>query len=287
MSIDHSGPPDASAESGESTDSKLQAEVRTEIQRALAADARRDPRGVAKVALKDVWLAYGDNEVLRGISFDVSEGEVLCVLGGSGTGKSTILRLILRLIKPDRGEILISGRDICQAELEDVLELREQMGMVFQGSALFDSLSVFDNVAFPLVEHTNFDEERIRARVAEVLQFVDLDPDEVQDLLPAELSGGMKKRVGIARAIVHQPPLLLFDEPTSGLDPVTTKRIDELILKLRRELRVCAVVVTHDIKSAARISNQAALLRHGEFTFMGSPEEMFASDDKYVRAFLG
>ncbi len=281
MSIEHLGPPDEPAES------ELQAEVRSEIQRALAADADSDPAGVAKVALEDVWLAYGDNEVLRGISFDVSEGEIICILGGSGTGKSTILRLILRLIKPDRGEILISGRDICHAGLEDVLELREQMGMVFQGSALFDSLTVFDNVAFPLVEHTTFDEERIRARVAEVLQFVDLDPDEVQDLLPAELSGGMKKRVGIARAIVHQPPLLLFDEPTSGLDPVTTKRIDDLILKLRRELRVCAVVVTHDIKSAARISSQTALLRHGEFTFMGTPEEMFATEDRYVRAFLG
>lgn len=281
MSPEQPGPFD------ESTESEIQAEVRSEIQRALAVDAPSNAGGVAKVELEDVWLAYGDNEVLRGISFDVSEGEILCVLGGSGTGKSTILRLILRLIKPDRGDIFISGRDICHAELDDVLELRGQMGMVFQGSALFDSLTVFDNVAFPLVEHTDFDEDRIRARVAEVLQFVDLEPDDVEDLLPAELSGGMKKRVGIARAIVHEPPLLLFDEPTSGLDPVSTKRIDDLILKLRRELNVCAVVVTHDIKSAARISSRAALLRDGRFAFMGTPEEMFASDDRYVRAFLG
>jgi len=234
-----------------------------------------------------VWLAFGDHEVLRGISFVVHRGETLCVLGGSGVGKSTVLRLILRLLTPDRGEVLIEGRDIAAVSHDDVLELRERMGMVFQGSALFDSLSVFDNVAFPLYEHTRLDEEAIVHRVREVLSFVDLDPDEVLELLPAELSGGMRKRVAIARAIVHEPPILLFDEPTSGLDPITTRTIDDLILKLRRELDVCAVVVTHDIKSASRIATETALLRDGHIIFKGTPEEMFATEESYVQAFLG
>jgi phospholipid/cholesterol/gamma-HCH transport system ATP-binding protein len=250
-------------------------------------DARDDDAQPHAVELRDVWLSYGDNEVLRGINFGVARGETLCILGGSGVGKSTILRLILRLIMPDRGEILLSGRDICTVGFEDVLALRQNMGMVFQASALFDSMNVFDNVAFPLLEHTTLGEDAIRERVEEVLSFVDLKPREVLDLLPAELSGGMRKRVGVARAIVHKPPILLFDEPTSGLDPVTTRTIDDLILKLRRELNVCAVVVTHDIRSAARIATEAALLLDGEITFKGSPEEMFASDDEYVRAFLG
>lgn len=262
-------------------------EVRSEVRKELAADRRDDKRTVHTVELRDVWLAYGDNQVLRGISFGVSRGETLCILGGSGVGKSTILRVILRLLLPDRGQVLVGGRDICTASYSDVLELRENMGMVFQASALFDSLTVFDNVAFPLYEHTDMGDAEIRQRVMEVLSFVDLDPREVLELLPAELSGGMRKRVGVARAIVHEPPIILFDEPTSGLDPVTTRKVDELILKLRRELGVCAVVVTHDIRSAVRIATEAALLLQGEIIFKGAPEDMFASGDPYVRAFLG
>lgn len=267
--------------------SGLQDEVRSEIRKALAESEWEASDETPAVELRDVWLAFGDNQVLKGISFAVTRGEILCILGGSGVGKSTVLRLILRLIVPDRGEIFVSGSDICRAGVDEVLELREQMGMVFQGSALFDSLSVFDNIAFPLVEHTQMAEDQIRERVFEVLSFVDLKPEDVMELLPAELSGGMRKRVGVARAIVHEPPILLFDEPTSGLDPITTKTIDELILKLRRELDVCAIVVTHDIRSASRIASRAALLRGGEFTFMGTPEEMYATDDRYVQAFLG
>ncbi len=272
---------------------ELRAELREEVRREFREDAeesrragtRADPRGPV-VELRGVHLAYGEHEVLRGIDFAVAPGETLCVLGGSGVGKSTILRLILRLIPPTAGEVLIEGRDICAVSHEDVLELRERMGMVFQGSALFDSLTVFDNVAFPLYEHTDLGDEEIRERVHEVLTFVDLDPGSVLELLPAELSGGMQKRVAIARAIVHQPPILLFDEPTSGLDPITTRTIDGLILKLRRELGVCAVVVTHDIRSTGRIATRAALLREGRIIFMGTPEEMFASEDPYVQAFL-
>ena len=262
------------------------AELREEIRRELRLHAREAERPDI-VELRDVWLSYGDFSVLRGISLGVARGGTLCILGGSGVGKSTILRLMLRLLLPDRGEVLIEGRDISAVSRTEALELRERMGMVFQGSALFDSLNVFDNVAFPLYEHTELDEEVIRERVREVLSFVDLEPSEVLSLLPSELSGGMRKRVAIARAIVHEPPILLFDEPTSGLDPITTRTIDELILKLRRELGVCVVVVTHDVRSASRIATETALLRDGEIIFRGTPEEMHASNDRYVRDFRG
>ncbi|MYA34110.1 MAG: ATP-binding cassette domain-containing protein [Gemmatimonadales bacterium] len=239
------------------------------------------------VELRDVWLSFGDHEVLRGVSLRVARGGTLCILGGSGVGKSTILRLMLRLLLPDRGEVLIEGRDISAVSRPEALALRERMGMVFQGSALFDSLNVFDNVAFPLYEHTRLGDGEVRDRVEEVLSFVDLDPTMVLPLLPSALSGGMRKRVAIARAIVHRPPILLFDEPTSGLDPITTRRIDELILKLRRELHVCVVVVTHDVRSAARIATETALLKDGKIIFSGTPEEMHATEDRYVRAFRG
>lgn len=264
---------------------EIRAEVREEARKAIAADgdaARKPPI----VELRDVELAFGENRVLEGISFDVARGETLCMLGGSGVGKSTVLRLILRLLLPTAGEVVVEGRDISTVSFADVLEIRERMGMVFQGSALFDSLTVFDNIAFPLHEHTTQGDDEIRARVDEVLSFVDLDPHDVLELLPAQLSGGMRKRVAIARAIVHEPPIILFDEPTSGLDPITTRTIDELILKLRLELEVCAVVVTHDVRSAARIATETALLKDGKIIFNGSPEEMFASEDPYVRAFL-
>lgn len=238
------------------------------------------------VELRDVQFAYGELPVLRGISFRVTAGKILCILGGSGEGKTTVLRLILRLLRPDRGHIYVDGRDIAEASTDEVLELRERMGMVFQGSALFDSLTVSDNVAFPLVEHTELGDVEIARRVDEVLRFVDLDPAQVGELLPSELSGGMQKRVGIARAIVHEPAILLFDEPTGGLDPITTRTINQLILKLQRELGVCAVVVTHDIRSASRIASSLALLRDGRIAFMGPPKEMFASEDEFVRAFL-
>jgi len=260
-------------------------EVRTELRRELASDPQ-EPTKKEIVELRDVWLSFGDHQVLTGVTLGVARRETLCILGGSGVGKSTILRLILRLLLPDEGEVMIEGRDISAVSYVDVLQLRERMGMVFQGSALFDSLNVLDNVSFPLVEHTRMPEDEIEARVREVLTFVDLDPDEILDLLPSQLSGGMRKRVAIARAIVHKPPILLFDEPTSGLDPITTRTINELILKLRRELSVCAVVVTHDVASAARIATETALLKDGEIVFNGSPEEMFASDDPYVRLFL-
>jgi len=240
----------------------------------------------AIIELRGVRLGFDGRPVLDGIDLAVAERETVCILGGSGAGKSTVLRLILGLIQPDEGEIVVAGRDISTASFEEILELRRTMGMVFQGAALFDSLTVLDNVGFYLFEHTRLAEDEIRRRVVAALEVVDLDPDEVLDLLPSELSGGMRKRVGVARALIHEPGLLLYDEPTSGLDPITTRTIDELIRKLQRDLGVTSVVVTHDLESAFRIADRVALLYEGSVVFEGEPEEMRHSDHPYVREFI-
>jgi len=270
-------------------DSQMRKEIREEVRKALADLGEASDLAPAEgpvVELKALYLSFGDFSVLEGISLDLHRGETLSVLGGSGAGKSTILRLILGLSLPDSGRVRLEGQDIADVPLSQVLSLRRNMGMVFQEAALFDSLTVYDNVAFYLHEHTKLAEEEINLRVRESLELVDLEPDQVVELLPAELSGGMKKRVGIARAVVHRPRLLLYDEPTSGLDPITTRTINDLILKLQAELDVSSIVVTHDIRSAFRISNRVALLFEGALVFVGTPEEMVASEDEYVREFL-
>ena len=276
--------------SGDDREERMRREYRDEARRELARDDYDGDgsgrEGTPAVEVRGLGLAYGDQVVLDDVDFEVHPGETLCILGGSGAGKSTILRCILLLTHPDRGRILVRGRDVTRASFEEILEIRRRIGMVFQASALFDSLSVYDNVAFPLREHTDRSEAEIDGRVREVLSFVDLDPEQVEDLLPAELSGGMKKRVAIARALAVSPEILLFDEPTGGLDPITTRTINRLVVKLRRELSVASVVVTHDIRSAFRIANRVALLHEGRIVFMGSPEEMTASEDDYVREFL-
>ncbi len=285
------GGDEAGADDAEERREEVREEVRRELRRDRLSEAAApgdgpEAGGESVVEVEDVSLSYGGESVLSGVSFRVRRGETLSILGGSGAGKSSLLRLVLALDHPDAGRVLVDGRDVTTAPREEVLEVRRRMGMVFQASALFDSLSVYDNVAFALHQHTDTPEERVSERVREVLTFVDLDPDRVQHLLPAQLSGGMKKRVAIARAIVHAPEILLFDEPTSGLDPITTRTINELLVKLRGELRVTSVVVTHDIRSAFRISNRVALLYGGEIVFQGTPEEMMASEDEYVREFL-
>ncbi len=238
------------------------------------------------VAVEDLELAFDDTVVLDGISFQVDPSETVSILGGSGAGKSTILRCILLLTRPDSGRVFVQGEDVLAASFEEVLAIRRRIGMVFQASALFDSLTVYENVAFPLREHSERPESEVRDRVHEMLTFVDLEPEAVEDQLPAELSGGMKKRVAIARALVGSPEILLFDEPTSGLDPITTRTINELVDKLRRELDVASVVVTHEIRSAFSISNRVALLHQGRIVFIGTPEAMTESEDDYVREFL-
>jgi phospholipid/cholesterol/gamma-HCH transport system ATP-binding protein len=238
------------------------------------------------VQLERVSLAFTE-PVLEDVSITARDGETIVIVGESGTGKSTLLKLLLRLLRPDEGRVLVDGEDITDVGFNEALKIRQKMGMVFQGAALFDSLDVFENVAFPLREHTNLDEDEIAARVREKLQFVDLNPDHVSSLLPAELSGGMRKRVGIARGMANNARIMLYDEPTSGLDPLTTGTITRLIMKLQHELSVTSVVVTHDIRAANRMASAIALLHDHHITFFGTPEEMAASDDPYIRDFLG
>ncbi|HEX6941173.1 MAG TPA: ABC transporter ATP-binding protein [Longimicrobiales bacterium] len=260
-----------------------------EIQRALAEDRSPPAFGDAApivIQLEDVWLAF-DHPVLRGIDLEVHERETLVVLGESGSGKSTILKLILRLLVPDSGRVCVFGRDIVGLRFEEALQIRRHIGMVFQYAALFDSLTVYENVAYPLRENTDLPEDRIYRIVRERLEFVDLDPDQVMAQLPGELSGGMRKRVGIARAIAADPRIVLYDEPTAGLDPLAVDTIVELTRKLQAELGVTSVVVTHDIRAGFRVADRVNLLRGGRIVFEGTPEQMVASDDPYIRAFLG
>lgn len=239
----------------------------------------------AVIALDDVWLAF-DHPVLQGVTLDVYEGETLVVFGESGSGKSTILKLILRLLVPDRGSIHVFGRDIVRMSYEEAAKIRRRIGMVFQYAALFDSLTVYENVAYPLREHGHRSEAEIEHTVREKLEFVDLDPDQVMTQLPGELSGGMRKRVGIARAIAADPEIVLYDEPTAGLDPLAVDTITRLTRKLQQELGVTSIVVTHDIRAGFRVASRVALLRKGRIVFEGTPEDMVAADDPYIRAFL-
>ena len=268
--------------------------VRAAIRKELARDTRasesarggRPDKGTPVIQIERLSLSF-DQPVLEDISFTVNEGETVAIVGESGTGKSTMLKLILRLLVPEKGRVLIDGKDITHLSFEDALEVRQKMGMVFQGAALFDSLTVFENVAYPLREHTELPEDEIEEKVFEKLRFVDLDPDEVAQKLPSELSGGMRKRVGVARGMANDPEIMLYDEPTSGLDPLTTGTISSLIMKLQRELNVTSIVVSHDIRAVFKIATRVALLHDHRFVFLGTPEEMAASEDPYIRDFLG
>jgi len=267
----------------------VRAAIRSEIGKDEAHDERADgppPEGEAVIELDHVYLAF-ENPILEDVSFVARKGETICIVGESGSGKSISLKLILRLLVPDKGKVMISGKDITGLTFKEALAVRQRMGMVFQGAALFDSMSVFENIAYPLREHTKLDENEIEQRVREKLQFVDLEPDRVMEQLPSELSGGMRKRVGIARGIADNPEIMLYDEPTSGLDPLTTGIITRLIMKLQRELHVTSVVVSHDIRSVFRMATRVAVLYNRKVVFFGTPEEMAASDDEYLRDFLG
>ena len=238
------------------------------------------------IQLQNVSLAF-DRPILHDVSLEAREGETLMIAGESGSGKSTILKLILRLLRPDNGSVYVFDQDIGNYSFAEALDLRRHIGMVFQNAALFDSLTVFENVAYPLRENRrDVDEPEIERIVHERLNFVDLDPNQVSAQLPSQLSGGMRKRVGIARAIATDPEIILYDEPTAGLDPLTVGTINDLVKKLQRELHVTSVVVTHDIRAGFRVADRVTLLREGEIMFDGSPEEMVASDDPYIHAFL-
>ncbi len=237
------------------------------------------------VELVGVRRSFEAVEVLRGVSFALAKGETLVVMGGSGSGKTVLLRLIAGLIRPDAGQIRVFGRSIERLSEEELLPIRRRMGYVFQGAALFDSLSVYENVAYPLREHASLREEEVRERVERNLGLVGLGR-EVLRLLPAELSGGMKKRVGIARALSVEPELLLFDEPTAGLDPTNAKLVAELIETLHGGVCDTAIVVTHDLELAKTVADRVAVLIDGRFAAIGPVAEILETDNAAVQAFL-
>ena len=247
------------------------------------AERRTHPRDVF-VEFQGVHKSYGVKDVLRGVDLKVYRGEVLVVLGGSGTGKSVTLRHILGLEAPDQGRVLIEEEDITDLPEEELYRVRKKFGMLFQSGALFDSMTVFENIAFPLREHTDMSEEEVGRAVREKLELVDLPGTE--HLMPVDLSGGMKKRVGLARSIVLNPKMILYDEPTTGLDPITAQKINELIIDLQSKLNVTSIVVTHDIQSAFSVGDRIAFLNQGVFEWTGTMEAARDTDHPQLREFL-
>jgi phospholipid/cholesterol/gamma-HCH transport system ATP-binding protein len=232
----------------------------------------------------DLWKAFGENEVLRGVNLNVDDGETLVVLGPSGCGKSVLLKHIIGLMKPDRGSILVEGRDITRMRLAELDQVRKRFGMVFQGAALFDSMTVGQNVGLPLKEHRGMRGAELDRLVDEKLELVGLSG--IAHLWPSQISGGMKKRVALARAIALDPDVILYDEPTTGLDPVRADVINELILKLKRELRVTGIVVTHDMASARKVGDRIIMLHEGKFVFDSPPDALDGYRDERVRRFV-
>ena len=234
--------------------------------------------------VRGLTKSYGDKQVLTGIDFDLHQGECLVIMGRSGCGKSVMLRQLNGLERPDGGSVVFDGIDITQLAEYELRPLRRRMSMLFQGGALFDSMSVFDNIAFPLREHTDLGREEIAEIVRRKLAMVRLSG--IEDRLPAALSGGMKKRVALARSLALDPEVVLFDEPTTGLDPVTSATIGELINASRQELTVSSVVVTHDVPLAKRVGDRVAYLEEGRFRFLGDWEEAHRTDDPVFERFL-
>jgi phospholipid/cholesterol/gamma-HCH transport system ATP-binding protein len=295
----------------DSWDDQLEAE---ELEENLEAVDLEDPvdepeRTLAAIEFRDVHLAFDDKKVLDGVSFTVRRGETKMILGRSGGGKSTTIRLILGLLKPDAGRILIDGEDITDYTEEEMMEVRKKIGMVFQEGALFDSLSVYENVAYRLREQDVIDEEEIEQEVRRMLRFVDLE--DAIDKMPDELSGGMRRRVGIARALVGDPEIVLFDEPTAGLDPPTARTICELAIKLRDLQDVSSIFVTHEMNNVRYLSSEYAtvdnegrvlyekegerlclintevlMFRDGKIIFNGSDERLRNSGDQYIQRFI-
>ena len=236
------------------------------------------------IKLINVCKEFNGRQVLNNINLEVQSGETMAIIGGSGSGKSTLLKLMIGLIHPTSGKILIDGQDIAAMNDDELDEVRLKMGMVFQYSALFDSMSVGENVAFGLRERMDYSEERIQAIVKEKLELVGLPG--IEDFMPGELSGGMKKRVSLARAIAVNPDIIFYDEPSSGLDPIMSGKIDELIIETQRKLKVTSLVVTHDMVSACTISDRIAMIYEGEMIAVDTPEAIMNSTDPRIKNFV-
>ncbi len=236
------------------------------------------------IEVRDLTKRFGGHAVLEGVSFRIEKGESVVIIGRSGGGKSVLLKHLIGLLQPDAGQVLIEGEDIVPMNERELLHVRRKFGMLFQSAALFDSLTVAENVAFAFRRDRTLPEAEIRRRVAEVLEMVDLPGTEEKK--PSELSGGMKKRVGLARAIIYQPQIVLYDEPTTGLDPIVSDSIDQLILRVRDRLDVTTVVVTHDMRSTRRVGQRILMLHDRRIYATGTPDEIFNSPDPVVRRFI-
>jgi phospholipid/cholesterol/gamma-HCH transport system ATP-binding protein len=243
-----------------------------------------DPTSFEGIVIEDVAKSFGSKTVLSGTDLLINKGETLVIIGRSGEGKSVLLKHIVRLLEPDTGRIWVEGTEINCLDQKPLMELRKKFGFLFQGAALFDSMTIVQNVELMLKEHTNWSAEKIRARACECLAMVGLDGAE--EKAPSELSGGMKKRAGLARAIVMEPEYILYDEPTTGLDPITGDAINDLIIKLQRELGVTSVAVTHDMPSAFKIADRMAMLSRGKIVFSGTVDEVRTTDHPMVRQFI-
>lgn len=236
------------------------------------------------ISIRHVYQTFGSRQILKDVSLTVKDGETMVILGASGSGKSTLLKLIIGLLTPTSGEVLVDGKDMGRLSEEELNKARRNMGFVFQYSALFDSMNVKENVAFGLRMHTKMSEEEIDRIVKEKLHLVGLDG--IENLMPSSLSGGMKKRVSLARAIALEPEIILYDEPTAGLDPIRSTDISLLIKHTQKVLHATSVVVTHDLKSAEMIADRMAFLYKGSFLAIGKPEELKQSPDPRVRQFM-
>lgn len=236
------------------------------------------------IELIDLHKSFGPLQVLRGVNLTVEKGESMTVIGGSGSGKSVILKHIIGLLFPDRGRVIIDGQPLSKLDEYGLNELRKKFGMLFQMAALFDSLTVWENVGFSLKQHTKLSDREVRKIATEKLALVGLK--DVEDKMPSELSGGMKKRVGLARAIAMNAEIILYDEPTTGLDPITADAINDLIVDLRRKLGVTSVSITHDMHSAYKISDRIAMLYKGEILEIGTPDQIRSTENPIVRQFI-
>jgi phospholipid/cholesterol/gamma-HCH transport system ATP-binding protein len=236
------------------------------------------------IQIVDLYKSFGEKKVLQGLNLDVRRGETVVVIGQSGSGKSVLIKHMIGIVKPDKGEIFIDGTEICCLSEDGFYKLRKRFGMLFQGAALFDSLTVGENVAFGLERYRDYSEEDKQKIVKESLAMVGLRA--IEDLMPHELSGGMKKRVGLARAIAYKPEIILYDEPSTGIDPIRADAINDLIIRMKEEMEVTSVVITHDMVSAYKIADRIAMLYEGRIIEEGTPEEIKNSKNAIVQQFI-
>ncbi len=236
------------------------------------------------IEIIDLHKSFGNHHVLKGVNLKIEKGESMVVIGGSGSGKSVLLKHIIGILKPDKGNVLIDGIDITKLNERELYEIRKKFGMLFQMAALFDSLTVWENVGFALTRQKKMRDEDVKKIASEKLRLVGLV--NVEDLMPSELSGGMKKRVGLARAIAHEPEILLYDEPTTGLDPIMADAINDLIIEMKNKLSVTSIAITHDMHSAYKIADRIAMLYDGKIIGTGTPDEIKNTEDPVIKQFI-